>query len=670
MSEYTDNETGDIESADFGYEYPDGLNWRPDSDLSRDVCDRLTRYIQQSRELLSGVKDEWQKLDHMLSAFVPPEYQEARTRPSPTNKPQPIVVPVSFAALETLLAYMSAIFLKDPIHGMRGCGTIEDVIGVALLERIVGRHSQWFSEPLRLMTQWRDAFVYGVGIVHPVWRKKHGRKVVSEQVSELLASFLKDSDVSAQAGDLLRYASEEVLFEGNALENIDPYRVLLDPNARVDDIQRAEFVGWMERTNAMELLRREPDPEEAMFNAKYLRELARGGGARSRFFEDDSGRGHKYDQSSDTAPPRDSNPVDVVYLYVRLIPREWELADRDSPELWSFGIAADRVIVHAGPLRFDHGQSPIVIAAPSTTGHDTLPCSYLSTTYGLQQIMDWSMRAQVTNTNMALSGFLAVDPVRVNISDVKRPGPGKLLRVKPGAYGQNSPVRDAIESIPIAHVTGDYLAHTPLLMELMNRALGTTDVAMGDLSGLPERPGASGINAAEMGAGRRMERIARVIAEQTMYPLTFMFTYNTLQFMGQDVYVDIKGREEERLRQRYGADSLQVPVSVYDLSPNFNVVPYSESLTSQNGQAWTNILQTLLGVDGVAQDLMAQLGGIKGAFLHWAKAVGADDISTLMDATVQMRSDEDVANQVSAGNLVAMGAGMGAGMGADNVGMG
>jgi hypothetical protein len=82
--------------------------------------------------------------------------------------------------------------------------------------------------------------------------------------------------------------TEALLYEGNTLDNIDPYRYLPDPNYGITDLQRGDFVGWTETVSYSDLLTRERNERGNVFNVKYLKGL---GSRRSALFGvDDSNR--------------------------------------------------------------------------------------------------------------------------------------------------------------------------------------------------------------------------------------------------------------------------------------------------------------------------------------------------------------------------------------------
>lgn len=71
-----------------------------------------------------------------------------------------------------------------------------------------------------------------------------------------------DKYVPEMQGGFLGYGAKptkykltnQLTFEGNALENIDPYLYLPDPSAPIHEPQKGSFVGWVTPSNYMNLL--------------------------------------------------------------------------------------------------------------------------------------------------------------------------------------------------------------------------------------------------------------------------------------------------------------------------------------------------------------------------------------------------------------------------------
>lgn len=659
---------GDIHQAakNSVYKYPLDLDLRPGSKMHEYLVNEIRNRAKASYEVLAGARAQWRELDWTLSAYVPLSTEESVIKARDFRKPCSTVVPFSYAARETFMTYMSSAFLAEPIHRVTGAGDLESEVGAACMERLLSAQHKQFKSGLKLMTQWSDAFTYGLGLVTPVWSKRWGTRQTKDIVDQVLLALLGTDSDGLGIGDEILYEEEDVLlFEGNELINIDPYNFLPDPNRSINELQKSEFLGWIQRTNAMELLEREQDPEERLFNGEYARMLADDGVGHSLYWgQDESGRDTRYgtdDIAQGVHQNLSSTSLDRIVFFWKLIPAEHGLSDHEQPQIWQFSLAADEVLVQAHPLGLDHGMFPIAAAAPSTNGHEVCPVSYLATTFGIQQIVDFWISSHVHNVRKAINDMWVIDPSKIEIKDLMTGGPGKILRVKPGGFGQGN-IDQWVKQLQVTNVTSGHLAELRSMIDMAREVLGITDITMGAMGNMPERPTATGMQLAATNAVSRLQFIAMKVAVQAMYDLGVMESFNTFQFMDQERIINITGRREQQLRQAYNIPAGQdmMSVSHKDLDPRFDIEIHNGALPDmENAQAWTQILQTLLGVQGVPEQLVQGFGGgIMGIFTHWARLNGAKDVTQFIEQAqntqVDVMPDEQMLQQIQAGNVVPM----------------
>lgn len=641
--------------------YPEGVDLHPSSETHRDLLHMIIQCARDSKPVLDGVKPEWKKIDYMMTAFVPLDEQEAREKAKDWRDPVNLVIPASYASRETHLTYLWSSFIKDPIHKYKGHG--KDRVAAMLLELVVQKQASLFQHALAIDAWMKDGLTYGIGAIHISWAKHRVRRTLRTEVDQLLHEALKGTGSKAQIGDIIRHLEERVAYEGNKLTPIDPYRLLLDPGVTPETFQDGEFIGWLEETNLSRLKRDEKDPEMRLFNIDAVRKLHHGGGAKSQFWTEDTGRNTRNmtEMAGEGMDQRIKHPVHLIRLYVDLIPEEWGLSDETAPEKWEFTVAGDEIIIQAGPLGMDHGQYPIVINAPNADGHSVVPVSHMATTYGIQQSIDKLMVSHIINTIRAANIELLFDPKMVFMEDLKATGP-RLIRIKRNAFN-GEPLQNYVQQLQIGNVTQGNVASASVLMDILKTGQGTTDITMGDMSSMPERPTSQGLGMAQNASLSRLQRVAQKIGIQGMGPLAYQMAHNTIQLMDENVFVDMGGRNDKSLRTAYGVlegVEQEMEVSPYDLDCYFDVVPHDGSLPDkENVMAWTEIMKTLLAAPGASEEI-TQRSDIFKVFMHWAKLAGAGDLNEFVregGANFQPQVVPDgpgsaFEQQVQAGNLV------------------
>jgi hypothetical protein len=645
-------------------EYPDGLNLNPDGDLHRKLVTMVMAAARRGRSAGKEARDRAEEIDRTLKTFVPAEWSEdflAMRNTHNPKAPMEIVVPVSKNVLDTFMTYMAGSFFTDSnLYYLRGRGGKTGTIRAALFEQLLNTQAVWFQHDLSFMTFWRDAFAHGIGCLIPEWAKHTRREPVIEEVSDVLSELLKQADIKTSSGDLLRYLEERVVHEGNRLHACNPYTLILDTNVPLQEQERAEYCGWIETTNAGMLMKRATDPENRLFNVDRLRDVAKNrGGLDLPFLDTDSDYGYPrlYQQAF---PGYNSESCRVVHLFMRVVPRELKIGESSTPEVIEFVVGEGEVLIGLNRTDYDHGRLPMVFGSPSADGHESWPLSELGSAYGLQQFCDWKLRAQVANQSKVLNDMLLVDPSVFEEEDLLNPAPGKLIRAKRSLYGLGG-IDQYVRQLNVNDVTGGNLNDVVTMMSLMNQVVGTSDITMGNMSNMPERPTAQLGMAARNAALSRLQFMAQKMVSQTQRSLISMLASNTLQFMGQDVMLDIVGnRFEDEIRAELGLSATvsDIMVSPWALDMEFEVEPRSQMSHDGDLAAMSAVVERMLSVPEIAMDAFSGLD-IRGLIMSYIRKAGFSNVQDyvkknegLPGVQATQMPDEEVMAQQQAGNLV------------------
>jgi len=634
----------DIYSKDnYDYKYPEGLDLKPGTDFHIMLRNRIWQRANEARHEISKRFDSWREIDRTLTAYIPVKDKEEAIQKKDPSKPVSIVFPYSYSMLEALLTYLSAAFFQDPMFQYEGVED-DDTVGAMLMELVIRLHCIKNKVPLNIHTVLRDCLGYGVGIAIPWWSQLYGKKPIKSQS-------ITESPLGTQTSNEVQMV-DSLLFEGNALSNIDPYMWLPDPSVASSDIQKGEFIGWIDRTNYMNLLSQETQGNSDLFNVKYLRAKK---DLRSQFALDQSDRLVRYGGSSDLhrSMTNTVTPVDVIKMYVTLIPKEWRLSESEYPEKWYFELASDDIIICAMKADHNHGMYPVSVASPEYDGYSITPIGRMEVLYGLQHTLDFLFNSHISNVRKAVNDMLVVDPYLVNIEDLRDPQPGKLIRLRRPAWGRG--VDKVVQQLGISDITRANIQDSAYITQWMDRISGADQSMQGALrmSG-PERLTSSEFQGTRGSAISRLQRIAMIIGMQFMQDIGTMFAVHTQQYMSQETYVNVVGRHAEQLKKTFARDKM--PVSPYDLAVNYDLIVRDGSIPGGNfSQSWMELFKVI----GTTPELMQQFD-VTRIFMYIAQQLGAKNVEdfrrNLNQIQGQTMPDQQVAQQVQAGNLVPIGA--------------
>jgi hypothetical protein len=424
---------------------------------------------------------------------------------------------------------------------------------------------------------------------------------------------------------------------------------LPDPGVCSADIQKGEFVGWVDRNNYMAILSKESEPNSGYFNVRYLRNKT---DKRSTLALDQSLRQERVGGSTDLSRSSTTltNHLDIIKMYITLIPDEWKLGKAKTPQKWYFELASDDVIIRCEQAEHNHGMYPIAVASPEFDGYSITPIGRLEILYGLQHTLDFLFNSHISNVRKAINDMLVVDPFLVNIEDLKDPKPGKLVRMRRPAWGHG--VKDAVAQLAVQDITRLNISDSTYITQWMDR-LGGADASMsGTLrTGGPERLTMGEFQGTRGSAMGRMQRLAQIVGMQFMQDVGTMFAVGTQQYMQEETFVKIAGRYRDQLVATYG-NKRSVAVTPYDLAINYDLIIRDGSIPGGNfSDAWIEMFKII----GTTPELMQQFD-VTRIFMHIAQQLGAKNIEdfrrNLNQVNPSVMPDEDVARQVEAGNMI------------------
>jgi len=429
---------------------------------------------------------------------------------------------------------------------------------------------------------------------------------------------------------------------------------LPDPSVSSDNIQKGEFVGWVDRDNYMNLLSKEEQLNSGLFNVKYLKAK---GNKKSTLALDESDRQTRYGGSTDIHRSLSNtvSPIDIIHMYITLIPKDWKLSKSEVPEKWYFELAGDDIIIACEKADHNHGQYPMAVASPEYDGYSITPIGRMEVLYGLQHTLSILFNSHIVSLEKAANDMLVVDPYLVNINDLKDPQPGKLIRLRRPAWGRG--VDKVVQQLQITDVTRMNISDSAYITQWMDRISGADQSMQGALrqSG-PERLTGAEFSGTRNSAMSRLQCMARIIGMQFMQDVGTQFAVHTQQYMTQETYINVTGKYADQLMKNFTNGKTHGRVIPSDLAINYDLIVRDGSIPGGNfSQSWIELFK-IIGT----QPELAQQFDVTRIFTYIAQQLGAKNVEdfrrNLNRVNMSSMPDDQVANQVQAGNLVPSGA--------------
>ena len=628
-------------TKDLGYTYPDGLDLRPMSLTHRKIVEKILAKAKSSYNVMNKRYSSWNNVDTMLTGYIELDTGEKLLKQEDARKPISIVVPYSYATLETILTYLVAAFMREHLFQYEGTGP-EDVKGAKLLELVIDYQVNKFKTLLPLYVALRDGLVYGFGAVAVKWTKKEGyvrRKATVEKVDS--QGFVVGTEEEVRK-------EKRILYEGNELINIDPYKYLPDPNVSIHEVQKGEFVAWLDEDNIYDLLSLE-NLDDSYFNCRYLigRSMVNTFGGR-----DQSKRGAEGEPGIFSETPS-SSTVSLLHMYIKLIPKEFNLGEGTMPEIWLFTVANEEIIIRAQPLNLDHCCFPVAVNSPDFDGYSASPPSRLEIIYGLQHALNWLFNSHIANVRKAINDMFVVDPSIIEIKDLIKPGPGKLIRTKRSLWGKS--IDNAIKQFQVVDVTRSHISDSGFLIDMIQRTTAATDATMGIVRRGSERRTATEYSHTMRSAVSRLEKLAKIIGLQFISDLALFHASHTQQLMSKEVIMKVLGSWPDVLLNEHEVGE-KVLVKPIDIAVNYDIIPKDGTL-SNKGLEMVDVWLKLFSLVANSELLSSKFNLFK-IFEHIALLLGAKNIKDFeSNISVTPLPEEEVAKKVERGDIVPLAGG-------------
>lgn len=510
------------------------------------VLEQLRQRIKQSELEMTKFHPRWKVAERKFQAYMSlPKYEKMLQDMNNTSKPPSpaiIVFPYQYAVISTINSYQMRVFCaRRPIFplGFTSPGSAE---AAPKMETVLQYNSDKTKLIARLRQFFMDGELYGLAVLRNVWKVDTAMRTSWRALSPAEALVRPDMQ-----GRMVPIRSARKVYEGNEVTNIDPYMFLPDPSVPMAECnRRGEFMFCRDFASRIQM-----KVEESNGRIKYLDKLEPLMGGQDTMWYDLSNRNLvSKGQSHAGSDIRHKKGLENIFMLdhgsINIIPRDWGLGEQDRPQKFLFGVGNRKQIIQCDALDNNHDMHPFIVAEPHSMGYGFGNPSMADYLGPIQDIMSWFIDSHIYNVRAALFNMFVYDPSRIEIADLKKPGPGKMIRLKPTAIGQD--VRTAITQLPVNDVTRANIGDLQTFM-----MIGDTVSAVSDnVRGIP-RPGgrktATEVRVSGEASLNRLSTDAQFLSSQAVTDLSEQMVLNIQQYQSQQLYLQLLGQEALSLIQ-------------------------------------------------------------------------------------------------------------------------
>jgi hypothetical protein len=611
----------------------------------RQVLEAVRQRRKMSFDGMSTRYGAWSDMEERFRAYIKPTAGDLkRTDQKRDGKPSyvTLVVPYDYAILLTLHTYITAVFLgRNPVFQYDGrhgetSAQVDAVEAIINYQQMVG---EWLV-PLYIWLM--DGPKYGIGILGSQWVDES--VVTTESAREPVSYFGINTGRTRDVRRTIRIPG----YSGHRLFNVRPQDWFPDPRVSISRFQEGEFCGRRANVGWNTIIRRQQQGVYYNIDALKANSVMKDSNLRDRgssqlVLPDEMetwyvSPGQGTDKSKDI-----KNNIDLFELEVELIPKTWKLGTSDSPEKWVITVANEAVIVSAEPLGLYHDKFTFDVIEHEVEGYALSKRSLLEVLAPMNDTLSWLFNSHMHNVRKVMNDNLIIDPSGVVVKDFTDPLAGRLIRLKPEAYGKDA--RAYVHQLQVTDVTQNHLRDSQLVMEMMQRIVGVVENAMGQQS-RGGRQTATESRITSNFSVNRMKTNAEYYSAMGFTPLSMKLLQTTQQ--------KYKGDKVFRIAGDLMNTKQPIKVTAADIAGFYDFVPVDGTLPVDRF-AQAMVWKEIFGIVAAGRVPMPGLD-MMGLLKHIAFLSGAKDFSQFQ---VQVQNQNSINQQVQSGNLVALPGGKG-----------
>lgn len=607
----------------------------PDKPLHRKVSDALKARLRMSDQASSDRREQMGKNEELFQAYIPESDVDALRRRSREVSGVPhyrtVEIPYAYAVLLTAHTYYTSVFLsRNPVLQLAGRHGEAENKRLAI-EALLSYQTQVGRMLLNMFVWLLDPGKYGYGVVGHHWDQEliRVRQRVKKPRSFMGLPIPGTEREVDEVSDVPGYI-------GNRAYNVRPQDWFNDPRYPIIHFQKGEFCGRYTEISWAEIY--EGQRSGRFFNYSALKKM------RDR-------------DEQQTSPTRDTGSANVTTLpdepdieagydvpsghvkgheiYIRLVPDDWKLAKGDRYEIWAFNIAANGTIFGAEPTGEYSNEFPFDVLVDEIDGYSIAPKAMLERCKPMNDVITWLINSHFYNVRQTLNNQFVVDPSMLVMKDVENPNPGKIIRVKPAAYGRD--VRTMLQQLQVVDVTRTHLADVGLWQDVIQRITGVNDTVMGMVNPGSRRTATEVRQSTSFGINR-LKTQCEWYSTIGFAPFTQKLVQRTQQFYDVERQFRIVG-DQAQFSPNFAMVTPADILGFYDYEPVDGTLPVDRF-------AQANLWQMLMGQIKDVPQVMMQYDIAK-IFAWVASLAGIKNM-----AQFRLMPDQAVQQQVAAGNVV------------------
>jgi len=502
----------------------------------KQVLEDTRALVSISRRKMTEYYPQWDKNDDVYRSIMQRDKTDILAKER--NEPEKMVVPISYAQIQTFVAFCFLLYYqKDRFFELTGFTAEDDhpaKVGEALLARDLSKN----IFEAKLVQFLLDIGRFGIGITKCSWSVE--KQMVRKQQEKKAPSFLGVKLGKDTTEEVTEWATA---FEGNRITNISPYRFFPDVRLPITRFQEGEFCASEDIYSMSQL--KQWETEGLIAGVDHIKPLGK---------DIAMDRGYRWDTGLDPGGAltqgagikgdgQTKKTVIITECQRTIIPKQYEvdgepLGEEDYPVKYVIWVANDNRVVKCEPMNYLHNEFTYQVGQFVYDNNVLLSGGLSDVIDQLQSVISWFINSRITNVRKVISDKLIVNTSMVNMSDLQNRRP--VIRLTGAATGD---IDRYIKQLQLQDVTIQHIADVKSLHDILKMVTGISDSLLGEVR--PGKRSATENRNTTTGAASRLKTIAAVLFRSALEPLGRQMLSNLRDGLDEETYVKLLGAKAQ-----------------------------------------------------------------------------------------------------------------------------
>ena len=607
---------------------------RPESAEHKKILDAILQRRDLSVKTTEKKHSAWNEAEKLHSGYLYESERAARVKEGRrygVTDYTTINVSSSYATTMAMHTYWTSVFMaRNPVFQLTARHG-EPEMQVQAMEALMDYQMIVGRQMVPYYVWLLDVGKFGVGFIGNYWDEDYS---ISSHYEDVPVTYL---GIPVPGKTRRAKMTDRMLqYSGTKLFNIRPYDMRIDPRVDLQNYQTGEFMGRKGHMSWIEFVKGVEDKKYFNHRAIESRRLR-------KWLKTENQVGNQmYPESDLSAATADmhmqsTDSMEFEEMVVEIQPDKWGLGKTSYPEKWLFTVVEDEVIVRCRPLGCFHGKFPYSVLEYEMDGGLLFKRGVHEVLGPMEQTLNWLVNTHFFNVRRVLNDNIIVDPSRVVMKDFMNNKPGKMVRLKPSAYGSDP--NSVYSQLNVVDVTNQHLSDTRIIDELSHKLVGVNDNIMGQINS-GGRKTATEIRTSSGFGINRLKTNSEWYSASGWADNASMMISNTQQYYDDAREFKIAGELSDELRKRV--------ITPEDIVGQYNFVPVDGTMPIDRfaqANLWKELFAGLASMQEKGIDTGFDLSKI---FAYTAQLAGAKNINQFK---VNVVDDEQLERDIDRGNV-------------------